>query len=285
MTEEIAAHEVNLFQNQLTRANHSIATVRAYMADVRQFLAFLKDMSRLPWACTRNTLDQFMTELRAKGFTDSSIRRKISSIAAFLDVFVGQGTMSLNPTNGLTRPVVVSHPRATVTDEDVARMILNIDDSHVLGSRDRAMVSVLYTTGIKDYELLGLNISDVKFNESGQDTIIVKGKQGERVVNISKDVASCIRNYLLFRYQNALPGDERQRLFINKSGKPINSRSVRRKIEIYRQKAGILSPVTPSMFRNTCVSNMFRSGSNGEEVKKYFGYKLTTKVEPEPVAV
>ena len=162
---------------------------------------------------------------------------------------------------------------------EVQKLLATPDDGSLLGSRDRAMLETLYSTGVRVSELVALNIGDVDA-AAGQLRVRGKGRK-ERITPISQTALASIHKYL--EQRNADPRNsafDPEPLFVNKHGKRLSTRSVRRKLDKYLAMCGLDPSISPHTLRHTFATHMLNNGADLRSVQELLGHQSisTTQV-------
>ncbi len=249
-------HELALFKG------FSEHTLKAYSSDVCDFLNFLEarflDLSR-------EALWEYRSFLSSQGYEKSSIARKLSSIRSFLRFLRRKGYISeplekfiRNPKSG--RPL----PRA-LSKEEVEQLISVASDA-----RERAIVELIYATGVRVSELVSLNWSDIDWDS---EVVRVLGKGGkERVVPIGSKALEALRAY---GSESGMKGP----LFKNRDGDRLTSRSVERIVKRMAIKAGLGSDVTPHVLRHSFATHLLEGGADLRTVQELLGHSSLTTTQ------
>jgi integrase/recombinase XerD len=219
---------------------------------------------------------KYMSEyITAKGYPlkASSINSRVKSTRAFLDWLFENDFITRRLSRDL-QYVKISRflPGSVLTHREVRKLIRQIDTSGPAGIRDRAVVEILYSTGVRIGELCSLEIRNVDL-ENSMMKVFGKGRR-ERMVPIGKTAVRWLKNYILgIRPFQQRTAKHTQTVFLNSRGKPLQQRSVREAIHRYSRKAAIETNVTPHTFRRSCTTEMLKNNANIYHVKELLGHK------------
>ncbi|MFC1951622.1 tyrosine recombinase XerC [Chloroflexota bacterium] len=253
--------------------NASPYTVRNYKNDLLDFFQFLKTrrISSLK-EVDKHVLREYLSQLMEKGLVKASIARKMSAIRSFYRYLVREGILSVNPIEGVHSPKLDKRLPSFLTAEETVRLLTSPDLSKPEGQRDRAIMELLYASGLRVSELVNLNLEQVNL-DSGEIRVRGKGSK-ERIVLIGQPAADALRTYLkqgrpkLFstkiRMTNAL--------FINRYGERIPERRVQRILEKYTNIAGIDKRVHPHLLRHTFATHLLDGGADLRVVQELLGH-------------
>jgi integrase/recombinase XerC len=257
--------------------NSSPHTIQSYQKDLFQLLDFLRGAEELKIKNVNDIshviLRHFLAHLQKSGLEKRTIIRKVSALRTFFRFLSRQKYIKTNPTLYLITPKTQTKlPEfLELTEIDTLLTIPNPDS--FIGLRDRAILEVLYTSGIRVSELVGLNLEDIDYFGG---VIKVKGKgRKERLVPFGTGALKVIREYLKVRdsfivEQGILSA--KQVLFLNNKGQRISARSIRRKINYYIKFTGIKKKVSPHTLRHTFATHLLNAGADLRAVQEMLGH-------------
>ena len=259
--------------------NYSPHTVAAYDDDLRQFSAFLRAhhpaMLAVPATVDRGAIRGFLRWLHEEGFSRKSIARKLACVRSFFAHLQRHHIVSRHPGQHIPSPKLPRRLPHVLTEHDMAALMAQPDTATLPGTRDAAILELLYSTGIRLGELLGLTPSDIDRHGS---TIHVRGKGSkERIVPVGKKALDALQRYLRVRPGPAAPGD---RIFLSARGKPMNPKGVNRLVNRYIGQVAELTKKSPHVIRHTCATHLLDRGADLRAVKELLGHESlsTTQV-------
>lgn len=263
--------------------NASPQTVKSYREDLSQALQFLRDLTKqqaLPpddWN-TRN-LRAFVSWLHGQKYAKSTVARRLAAVRTFGKFLCRQGTLETNPAVGLRGPRQEKKLPHFLTLEDVLRLLDVPGGATWLGRRDRAILEVLYSAGLRVSELVGLNLPDLALAD-GVLTIRGKGKK-ERLALIGQHATESLRAWLADRPE-VLTGASRvtDAVFLNRNGTRLTTRSVGRLLAKHLKRAGLDPRTTPHTLRHSFATHLLDNGADIRGVQELLGHKslATTQV-------
>ena len=260
--------------------NLSPHTVKSYRTDLVQFLDYLDSIlpaggMPTPQDITRNTIRSFMAQLRGVPMEPATVARKLASIRAFFKYLCREGVCETNPAMVVATPKTGSRLPKYLEIEDVERLLSTPDSSAPTGLRDRAMLELLYSTGIRAAELAGLAVRDVDLVGG---TLRVRGKgRKERIVPVGSHAVRAVRVYLRVRREFTSP-TQSDALWLNRYGSPISVRSIHRMVAKYAREAlPERRGVSPHTLRHSFATHMLNAGADLRVVQELLGHaNLTT---------
>jgi len=253
--------------------NCSSNTVRGYRRDILQFINFLKKKKINSFkSISYKDLLSYLGYLRNYGYSETTIGRKVASLKSFFKFLSARKIIKSNPVALLSSPKKPDRLPNFLTVEEVEK-ILNIpSEKNWQSLRDKAILELLYSTGIRVGELTSLKIGDVDFF---QELIKVTGKgKKERIVPIGSYALKALIEYI-----ERKPNKKEKNVFLNKYGKPLTERSVERIIDKYSKKAGIGKKITPHTFRHTFATHMLDRGADLRTVQELLGHERITTTQ------
>lgn len=247
--------------------NYSDHTVRNYTLDLRGLSEFLDGKS--PDDITHLDLRRFLAELKKSNCAKRTVVRKLGAIRSFFRFLFREKYIKANPADSIFTPKLDKKLPEFLDTEKITRLITSPDLSTILGLRDRAILEVLYSTGIRVSELVGLNQSDIDII-SGMAKVRGKGKK-ERIVLVGRQAQNAVRNYLSERDRE---GSMRQEaLFLNKNKTRLTDRSVRRIIDKYIKVCSIEQKISPHSIRHSFATHLLNNGADLRSVQELLGHK------------
>lgn len=247
--------------------NFSRHTVRSYARDLADFTAFAEERSvTRPIQIDHAILRAFLAKLSGSGYQRSTIGRKLSAVRSFLRYLQRDGIIKSNPAEGLRG---LRHSKSLPRFLDVAQaadLVTAPSDSSPQALRDKAILEILYSTGLRVSELAGLDFTDVDFDS---EMVLAKGKgKKERIVPMGGKAVKALRNYLKAR---AAPPRNTSPLFLNRFGKRLSGRGVRRVVGKYARSKG-LPHVSPHTLRHSFATHMLDKGADLRAVQELLGH-------------
>jgi integrase/recombinase XerC len=256
---------------------YSQATVAAYRVDLEQFEQYLNNLGlslRAPQDITRRELHGFLAYLHGLRQAKSSVSRKLSCLRGFFRFQMRRGGLKNNPTAGLANPKLAKpHPKAVNVDQAFA-LLDTPRTTEPESLRDVSLAEVLYGSGLRIGEALGLDLDDLDL-ASGMARVWGKGSK-ERLAPLSDTAISSLRAYLQVRHAFG-PEPSEKALFLGLRGKRLQRRQAGRILENMSKQAGLPMAVHPHMLRHSFATHILASGADMRAVQELLGHaKLST---------
>jgi integrase/recombinase XerC len=267
--------------------NVSEHTLRNYSSDLQQFLDYLAPVDQrtnkrtFPKAqeIDHITIREWLATLHSAQKRKSSIARKLAAVRTFLQFMVRERLLDKNPAKLVSTPRLEKKLPLHLSVEEAIRFIETPDTESDLGKRDRAMLELMYATGVRVSELTKLNLGDVDF---GNKLIRVSGKRRkERIVPFGEPARETLQDYLRVRdrFLSNSPISERddKALFLNYQGTRITTRSVGRMVEKYIRICAGMHNISPHALRHSFATHLLDSGADLRDIQELLGHaRLST---------
>lgn len=227
-----------------------------------------------------NMVRSYLALLNDRKYSKSTIARKLATLRSFYKFLVKRGSIQSNPVTAVRTPKQDKKLPRFLEYDEVKKLLETPPMDGWLGARDRAILEVLYSTGIRVSELVSLNMEDIDFLG---EVVHVRGKgKKERITPISSSALQVIQHYLEYRNKRAQnnPNFDPKVLFVNKHGKRLSTRSVRRKMDKYLKMAGLDPAISPHTLRHSFATHMLNNGADLRSVQELLGHQSlsTTQV-------
>ncbi len=251
-------------------------THKNYLVDIQQFSAFLESkypgmtsgvagrMGELDASVVREYMERRWSSLSA-----SSMARKLASLRTFFNFCMREKLMEKNPAKEVATPKIPKRVPKFLTVDEVFALIDAAAGEDVLGARDRAILELLYASGLRVSELVGLNIEDADL-QSATVRVLGKGRK-ERIVPMGGKAVAALGVYLGKR--SVLPTHPAQSwLFANRHGGRLTARSIERLLTKYLRRCGLQKTVTPHVLRHTFATHLLGQGADMRGIQELLGH-------------
>ena len=248
----------------------SANTVASYAHDLTRLAGFAETRGRTLAALDRRELDAFARQLMSSGLSPRSTARAIAAVRGFYRFLAAERTLGSNPAEDLRAPRAWPALPKYLSLEEVDRLLAQPDPSTPLGLRDKALVEVLYATGLRVSELVSLRAADLDL-DAGSLTCIGKGDK-QRMVPLGHDAADWVRRYMR-EGRPALARDRRSPwLFVNARGGPLSRVGFWKVLKTYGIKAGLPRGLSPHVLRHSFATHLLDRGADLRAIQMMLGH-------------
>lgn len=246
-------------------------TLESYGRDLRQYSQFLEadDDANLD-AVSRNTIVNYMIFLQQQGKATATIARRLAALKAFYQFLVREKRIKNDPTANLESPKLEKRLPRVLTVNEVERLLNQPDGAQPPGMRDRAMLELLYATGIRVSELVSLNVSDVNL-ETGYIKCSGKGSK-ERIVPLGTLAIQSCREYLEKGRHRLVRDRDETSLFVNHHGHRLTRQGFWKIVKRYADDAKIEKEITPHTLRHSFATHLLENGADLRSVQEMLGH-------------
>ena len=266
MTEDIKDFVVYLREVKRTSAN----TEMSYQRDLLQMASYLREKGITEVSkVTRTSLNSYILHLEKEGKATTTISRVLASMKAFFHYELSCGRIRRDPAELIKAPRVEKKLPTILTVEEVNCLLAQPGGEAPKEIRDKAMLELLYATGIRVSELIHLKLEDVNLNVG---FITCRDGVKERTVPFGKVARQSLMDYMERSRKVLLKGSESEWLFTNCSGKPMSRQGFWKIIKYYGEKAGIQADITPHTLRHSFAAHLLKSGADVHAVQAMLGH-------------
>ncbi len=247
-------------------------TLRAYSADLIQFVTFIAgDEDFDPTEVTPIHVRRYLAHLRRGGSSHTTIARKLASLRSFYRYLVREGVVPDNPAASLSAPRREQRLPVFLDEDEVAELLDAPEGDGPQARRDRAILEMLYSTGMRIGELAAASLNDLDLLG---EVVKAKGKgKKERLVPLGRPAVEALQHYLEARKRIARGGSvDRTALFLNRDGGRLSDRGIRRVFEKYARKVGISGKASPHTLRHSFATHMLNRGADLRSVQELLGH-------------
>jgi len=246
---------------------YSKNTIASYEHDLAQFGRYVggKDLD----AIDRDTVRGFIDHLNNEGFSVASLERKMACLKSFFKYMVGEGKVKENPSADFKLPKKAKRLPKSLSMTDTVKLLNASRGSDHLARRDAAMLELLYATGMRASEMVGLNISDINF-EASFVRCFGKGSK-ERVVPVGQAALSAIAGYLE-KGRPEFPVKDKEALFLDKNGERLTRQSLWERLKKYVALSGVKGKTSPHTLRHSFATHLLEKGADLRSVQEMLGH-------------
>lgn len=266
MIKEIDAFISYMHEYRQTSAN----TEAAYARDMRKLMEYVQWLGVTSFEnVTSEHLKAYLRELELQGRKAATISRFIASVKAFFVWQVTQGVRTDNPTQGLVAPKIEKKPPEILSEAEIMRLLEQPSSQAPKEVRDKAMMELLYATGIRVSELISLELNDVNLQ---LEYLTCRDGQKERTVPFGRTAKHALEQYLE-ESRPRLAGDKDcTLLFTNCSGEPMSRQGFWKIVKYYGKRAGLSEEITPHTLRHSFAAHLLGHGADLKSVQELMGH-------------
>jgi len=259
--------------------NYSSNTIISYKSDLLQLLNYLKDYKIIKrnniQYINRSIMRKYIVYLKKCDYSVRSICRKISTTRSFFKFLSREDIVDINPTINLITPKIGKKLPSFLYLEEINKLIETPPEHTIFGIRDRAILELLYGTGMRVGELVNLNIHDIDLYEK---IVRVFGKGSkERILPLGNPGIKAVQEYLtgrnIFRKNISINKNDPDALFLNRFGGRLSARSIRRIIIKYMKIAGLNKKISPHVLRHSFATHLLGGGADLRSVQELLGHE------------
>ncbi len=265
MEEDLLTRFLNFLSVEKGLARNS---VESYERDLRRYFRFMG--TRRPEDITQSDVVSFLSHLSIEGISTPSSARSLSAIRGFHKYLMGDGLAPRDPTENVESPRGWKRLPKTLSSADVDSLLNQPDTSTTIGLRDKAMLEMLYASGLRVSELVGLRMPDINL-ERGFLLVMGKGSK-ERVVPMGEAAIATVREYLARARPSLLKGRDSELLFISSQRRRMTRQTFWERIKSYTTKAGIEKTVSPHTLRHSFATHLLDNGADLRAVQAMLGH-------------
>lgn len=262
---------VEEYTSFMTNVRHkSMNTVESYKRDVTQYITYLNESGiQDATLATKTTVLSYLLALQKKGKATSTVSRTLASLRSFYLFMMQNGRVSSNPTSNLEAPHVEKKAPQILAGDEVERLLEQPDTSDNKGVRDKAMLELLYATGIRVSELINLDITDINIPMS---FIRCRGGKKERIIPMGNKAKEALENYIKNARVYMLKNKNETALFVNCNGMRLSRQGFWKLIKHYRSAAGIQAEITPHTLRHSFAAHLLENGADLHSIQEMMGH-------------
>ena len=266
--------EIGDFLDYLTyERNVSVNTISAYRDDLESFVSFLCNdyftlgRDQLDFRKVDNlTVRAYLAHLARRKLARATVARQLSALRTFFRHLMREGGVEVNPARAVATPKREKHLPSVMQPAEVALLLEQPDLSTPLGLRDRAFLELMYASGLRISELVGIDMDDIEIRAR---LVKVRGKGSkERIVPFGTKAQDAIRAYLPARRTDG----EEDALFVNYRGARITARSVRRLFDQYVRAAALRAGLSPHTLRHSFATHLLNAGADLRGIQELLGH-------------
>lgn len=261
---------LNEFTDYLKTVKKSSAnTIESYVRDIKAFLSYAEINSLDILILSADDIREYINSLEKKGKTHSTLVRNLASIRCFYEFLIYTDSVLNNPTKNIKLKKAETKLPEILTQKEVDILLSQPNVSTHRGCRDKAMLELLYATGLRVTELIDLNVDDVNLQIN---IVMCHSSKSERIVPVYSSAIKSIENYLA-NVRNALVSDKSEKaLFVNMNGTRMTRQGFWKIIKSYADMGGIDKKITPHTIRHSFATHLLENGAGIKDIKEMLGH-------------
>lgn len=244
-------------------------TISSYLRDVKQFLNYLSMNDLLAEQVNQRILEQYVKYLTAHGKSLATITRNIASLKSFYTYLFVSGYVTSNPAKSVTPVKAERKLPQILTNKEVDLFLDQPDCTDAKGYRDKAMLELLYATGIRVSELINLDVSNLNLYAS---VIRCENRGKERLIPLYPSAVRALAEYVERIRPQMVEQPDEQALFVNLNGRRMSRQGFWKIIKYYQEKAGIKKEITPHTLRHSFAAHLLENGADLRSIQEMLGH-------------
>lgn len=278
MTDELTRHVDQYLEMAAVERGLSANTLEAYSRDLNRLADFLARRDVAGWGgATRWDLRAYIAEVRGSGLSELSVTRLLGSMRRFFRFLLKEEVITADPVPDFSSRGAAGRLPGTLGAEDVRALLEQPDEAKPLGARDRAMLELLYGSGLRVSELVSLTLQQVNLDGS---YVTVKGKGAKvRLVPFGRYARECLQRYLRDVRPHFLRGRYSDYVFLSRSARPLTRQGFWKLLRGYGLRAGLQHRVTPHTLRHSFATHLLEGGADLRAVQSMLGHSDITTTQ------
>ncbi len=263
---------IDSFEKYIMREKNAAEnTVNAYIKDLEHFEVFIKERGIRDLTDVSNAdILAYLMELKKEDKSRSTVNRKLTSIRTFYKFLVKEGRLKDNPAENIKSPRIEKKDIEFLSIEDIDRL-MSLPDETPKGKRDRAMLELMYATGIRASELIDMKLDDCNMR---MGFVKCSGEHSKaRIIPIGRPARVALEDYIYDVRPALLRGSKSQSLFVNYVGESMTRQGLWKILKEYGDKAGFEVKLTPQVIRNSFAVHMLQNGADIKSIQELMGHE------------
>lgn len=263
--------EVDRFEQYLREVKQaSENTVQSYRRDLMQMITYLEEKEiREPAKVTKTSLHGYILHMEEQGKAATTISRMMAAMKAFFNYECMQARIRRNPAESLHAPKVEKKAPVVLSVDQVSALLAQPSGQTPKEIRDKAMLALLYATGIRVSELIGIQMEDINMNIG---FLVCRDGERERTIPFGRSAKAALEEYLEYARNELLRGRESDYFFVNCTGGAMSRQGFWKIIKYYGEKAGIEEDITPHTLRHSFAAHLIARGADMRAVQTILGH-------------
>lgn len=260
----------SLFSDYLTNQKANSANTReSYLRDALYFLEYLSNAGIDPLEADEQVIQGYVEHLHDLKRSPTTISRNLASVRCFYKFLIFRGLMDSNPAKGIKLEKTVKKLPQVLSGEEIELLLAQPDITEPKGCRDKAMLELLYATGIRASELINLDIGDINLRSG---VLYCRGNKGVRSIPVYPAAVVAVSDYI-YRMRGLIAGPESgDALFVNLNGGRLTRQGFWKIVKGYAASAGITKEITPHTLRHSFALHLLEGGASVKDIQTMMGH-------------
>lgn len=260
----------SLFSDYLTNQKANSANTReSYLRDTLYFLEYLSHAGVDPLEADEEVIQSYVDHLHELKRSPTTVSRNLASVRCFYKFLIFRGMVDHNPAKGIKLEKTVKKLPQVLSGEEIEQLLAQPDITEPKGCRDKAMLELLYATGIRASELINLNIQDLNLRSG---VLYCRGSKGVRSIPVYPSAVVAVSDYL-YRMRGLIIGPESgNALFVNLNGGRLTRQGFWKIVKGYATEAGITKEITPHTLRHSFALHLLENGASVKDIQTMMGH-------------
>lgn len=268
MKDNVCLEKYETYLREVKKA--SVNTLSSYLRDIRQLGEYLVSHTDCGFIqADEEILGEYINWLKGHGKSVATVSRAIASIKGFYAYLLSEGLVESNPGNALVPDKTTQKLPQILTSREVELLLEQPECIDAKGYRDRAMLELLYATGIRVSELISLDITDINL---AAGIITCHGRDHDRAIPLYPAAIKALNEYVEFVRPQMLAVPDEKALFVNVGGERMSRQGFWKLIKSYQVKAGIEKPITPHTLRHSFAAHLLENGADLRSIQEMLGH-------------
>ena len=250
--------------------NASVNTCLSYKNDLTKLVNYMyKQNITEEDKISETSLNSYVLTLEKEGLSPATVSRNIASIKAFILYLIKHGKMKHDPTERMKSPKIEKKPHTSLSTEEVNGLLEQPNINTIKGMRDKAMLELLYATGIRVTELISIKMEDLNLKNR---FLKCANAKKERLIPFGNMAMHALENYFSLGRPSLVGTVNTEFLFTNLSGEPMSRQGFWKILKSYGKNAGITMEITPQILRNSFAAHMIENGADLRSIQEFLGH-------------
>ncbi len=243
-------------------------TYQSYIRDINNFIKYFSG-GKTPEHLTSSDISLYISYLKDKKFSDSTLSRVLASIRCFYGFLQKNNKISANPVENIKINKTEKHIPEALSQKEIILLLAQPNGDDFKSQRDKAMLELMYATGIKVSELIDLTLSDINLSVG---ILHLHGSKNERIIPIYSSALKTLENYINKVRPIVIFNNNEERLFTNMSGQPLSRQGFWKIVKSYAKQADIKKEITSLTFRHSFATHLLENGADLRDVQQMLGH-------------